>query len=52
MWALHEPKDCNASKNAKPNTKPNAEPSTLKIAQAIIAVSSANADSDEEEDNK
>jgi hypothetical protein len=52
MWALHEPKDCNASKNAKPNTKTNSEPSALKIARALIAVSSANIDSDEEVDEE
>lgn len=53
MWALHEPKDCNASKSNTSKPK-GAEPppSALSIARALIAVSSANEPDDDKEDHK
>jgi hypothetical protein len=48
MWALHEPKDCNALKNRK--DKSEQQPSALHIAKALIAVSSANNQETEDEE--
>jgi hypothetical protein len=53
MWALHEPKDCNASKNT--TSKPKGvepPPSALNIARALIAISFTNGEQDEEEDKE
>jgi hypothetical protein len=52
MWALHKPKDCNASRSKTSKPKGAKEPPPFNIARALIAVSSANAEADEEEDQE